>query len=81
MVADKIRRFVRLVYILSTVFIPINATVFNVVYLYAYFSRHYETWWAFTPARLWCFIIVGNVVVSLIALLCDIFILQRDRFR
>ena len=74
-----IRKFIRLVCILSLVFIPINAIGFNVIYLYAYFSGRYATFWEFVPARVWFFVLVGNVVVSLIAFLCDIVVVRwRD---
>jgi hypothetical protein len=75
--ADSIiRKFIRLVCILSLVFIPINAIGFNVVYLYANFSGRYATFWAFVLARVCFFVLVGNVVVSLIAFLCDIVVVR-----
>jgi hypothetical protein len=49
---------------------------FNAIYLYAYFSGRYATFWAFVPARVCFFVLVGNVVVSLIAFLCDIVVVR-----
>ena len=78
MIINRIHKFVRFVYILSIVFIAFNVIGLNVVYLCVNFSGRYEQCWDCMLLKAWGLVLVGNVIVSVLAIVWDVMFEKFD---